>query len=199
MQSAVIAWANLAVLVISTLLTSYFYIRSASPAALEKKIGLIAYEKCTRYRVATSVFMTLATLNYVIYVLYPLPIPLPRTFPWSWYFSCLVALLMAVPSGYLFWRGLKDAGEETIHVKKEHRLYGGIYDKIRHPQALGELPFWWVLALLLDSPFLAFYSFVWIPIFVTMCLAEERDLTIRYGKPYEGYRKRTGFFIPKRR
>jgi protein-S-isoprenylcysteine O-methyltransferase Ste14 len=199
MQSVAIAWANLAVLVISTLLTLYFYMRSASPAALENKIGPIAYERCTRYRVVASVFIAVATLNYVMYVFYPLPMPLPRTFPWSRCFSCLIALLIALPSGYLLWRGLKDAGIETIHVKKKHRLYGGIYDKIRHPQALGELSFWWVLALLLDSPFLALYSFVWIPVFVAMCLAEERDLRIRYGKPYEEYRKRTGFFIPNRR
>ena len=82
--------------------------------------------------------------------------------------------------------------------KPEHTMYGGIYDKIRHPQALGELPFWWVVAFLLHSPFLALYSFAWVPTFVLMCLAEERDLVIRYGQAYDEYRQRTGFFLPKR-
>jgi protein-S-isoprenylcysteine O-methyltransferase Ste14 len=32
-----------------------------------------------------------------------------------------------------------------------------------------------------------------------MCKAEEKDLVIRYGKPYLEYRKNTGFLIPKRK
>ena len=50
---------------------------------------------------------------------------------------------------------------------------------------------------LFHSPFLALYSLVWIPIFFVMSLAEERDLTIRYGEAYEEYRERTGFLLPK--
>ena len=45
-----IAWINLCVLVVSTVLTLYFYVKSASPAALEKRIGEQAYARCTRYR-----------------------------------------------------------------------------------------------------------------------------------------------------
>lgn len=194
-----ISWTNLAVLVLSTLLFLYFYVRSAGPAALEARIGPRAYELCSRYRLVASALMTVATVDYVIYFFYPLPIPLPIAFPWPWWVSGLIALAIAIPSGYLFWRGVKDAGEETMIVRKEHTLYSGIYQKIRHPQAMGELPFWWVVAFLLHSPFLALYSLVWIPIFVAICIAEERDLVIRYGKAYEEYRSRTGFMLPRRR
>ena len=194
-----IPWINFAALVLSTLLFVYFYVRSAGPAALEAKVGPRAYQLCTRYRFIAAALMSVATVNYVIYFLYPLPIALPTTFPWPWRVSALIALVIAVPSGYLFIRGMKDAGEESMIVRKDHTLYGGIYDTIRHPQAAGELPFWWVLALLLHSPFLALYSVVWIPIFVAISLAEERDLVIRYGDAYEEYRQRTGFFLPKRR
>ena len=193
-----IQWVNLAVLVLSTLLFLYFYVKSAGPAALEARIGPQAYVLCTRYRLVASVLMTVATVNYVIYFFYPLPIPLAQAFPWPWWISGLIALAIALPSGYLFYRGVKDAGEETMVVRKEHTLYGGIYEKIRHPQAMGELPFWWVVAFLLHSPFLALYSLVWIPIFVAICIAEERDLVIRYGKAYEEYRARTGFLLPRR-
>ena len=193
-----ISWVNVAVLVLSTLLFLYFYVRSAGPAALETKIGSRAYQLCTRYRFVASALMGVATINYVIYYFFPLPISLPTAFPWPWWVSALIALAIAVPSGYLFYRGAKDAGEETMIVREEHTLYGGIYEKIRHPQAAGELPFWWVLAFLLHSPFLALYSLVWIPIFVAICLAEERDLVIRYGEAYEEYRQRTGFLLPKK-
>jgi protein-S-isoprenylcysteine O-methyltransferase Ste14 len=193
------AWINMVVLIVSSLLVLYFYVKSAGPAALERKIGKVAYQKCTQYRFIASVFMGVTCVNYVLYVFYPLPIPLARTFPWRWWGSALAAVLIAIPSGYVWFRGMKDAGEETMFVKKEHTLYGGIYDKMRHPQAVGEMPFWWVIAFLLHSPFLVLYSFVWIPIFAVMCWAEERDLLIRYGKTYAEYQDRTGFLIPKRR
>jgi protein-S-isoprenylcysteine O-methyltransferase Ste14 len=194
-----IAWINFGLLVISTLLTLHFYVKSVGPAALEQKIGLRAYKLCARYRLLSGAFMTLATINYVVYFFYPLPLPLPETFPWPWWGSALIAVAIALPAGYLFFRGMKDAGEETMVPKKEHTLYGGIYTKIRHPQAAGELPLWWVIAFALHSPFLVLYSFVWVPVFVLMCRAEERDLILRYGDAYRAYQARTGFLLPKRR
>jgi protein-S-isoprenylcysteine O-methyltransferase Ste14 len=192
-----IAWINFTVLIISTLLTLYFYVKSVGPAALEQKIGPGAYKKCTQYRSIAGLFMGVVTINYILYVFFPLPLPLPMTFPWRWWVSALIAVVIAIPSGYVWIRGMKDAGEETMVVKKEHTMYGGIYQKIRHPQAVGEMPIWWVIAFLLHSPFLVLYSFVWIPIFIVMCKAEERDLLIRYGEPYAAYQKQTGFMLPK--
>ena len=193
-----IAWINLVVLICTAILFLYFYVKSVQPAQLEKKIGEDAYSLCTRYRIIASLFMGVALINYVLFIYYPLPLPLPVTFPWSWSISALLALLIAVPGGYLWVRGMKDAGEETMLVKKEHSLYKGIYAKIRHPQAAGEITFWWVFAFLLNSPFLVLFSFVWIPIFYIMCLEEEKDLVIRYGDAYITYRKNTGFLIPKK-
>jgi len=141
--------------------------------------------------------MTVAAINYVIYFFYPLPLPLLRTFPWDWWVSALIATSIAIPGGYLWFRGMKDAGQETIWVKKEHTLYSGIYRKIRHPQAAGEITFWWVIAFFLNSPFLALFSFIWVPIFYIMCWAEEKDLVIRYGQEYLEYKSNTGFIVPK--
>ncbi len=193
-----IAWINMIVLVCSALLFLYWYVKSASPAALEKKIGEKAYKKCTQYRAVSSVFMGIAAINYVIYYFYPLSI-LPRTFPWSWWGSALAATIIAVSGGYIWVKGMKDAGEETMVVKKEHTLYKGIYTKMRHPQATGEITYWWVIAFLLHSPFLVLFSFVWIPVFYLVCVAEEKDLVIRYGEKYLEYKEKTGFIIPKRR
>jgi protein-S-isoprenylcysteine O-methyltransferase Ste14 len=93
---------------------------------------------------------------------------------------------------------MKDAGEETMLVRKEHTLYGGIYQKIRHPQAAGEVWYWWVFAFLCNSPFLVIYSVIWLPLFHWMSIAEERDLLIRYGDRYEAYMENTGMYFPKR-
>jgi protein-S-isoprenylcysteine O-methyltransferase Ste14 len=193
-----ITWINFTVMLISAFLFSYFYIKSVHPAALEKKIGKIAYFRCGRFRIIASVFEIIVVINYIIYFFYPLPLSLPRIFPWSWWISVLTAALIAVPAGYLLGKGLKDAGRESVIPDKKHSLYGGIYKKIRHPQAAGELAFWWVIAFSLNSPFLAVFSIIWIPIFYLFCREEEKDLIIRYGRSYIEYRENTGFIIPKR-
>jgi protein-S-isoprenylcysteine O-methyltransferase Ste14 len=61
--------------------------------------------------------------------------------------------------------------------------------------ALGEMPLWWVMAFLFNSPFLVLFSFIWIPVWYWRCIAEEKDLILRYGADY---RERTGMFFPKR-
>jgi protein-S-isoprenylcysteine O-methyltransferase Ste14 len=193
----VIAWINVAVLVASTVLVLVFYVLSVRPAALERQIGPKAYKRCTIYRFIAGLLMGLTMGNYIVYFFYPLPIPLSQTFPWPWWVSALIAVAIAIPAGYLWIRGMLDAGEETMVPKKEHTMYGGIYLKIRHPQAAGEVWYWLVFALLLHSPFLALYSLVWIPVFVLMSLAEERDLLLRYGDAYRAYMETTGFWLPK--
>jgi len=193
-----ISWINLTVMLISVYLFSYFYIKSVSPAALEKKIGKGAYPKCGRYRIIASAFEIIIIINYIVYFYYPLPVTISRVFPWNWWISALAAALIPVPAVYLFIRGLKDAGRESIIPEKKHSLYSGIYKKIRHPQAAGELVFWWIIAFLLNSPFLAMFSIIWIPVFYLFCWAEEKDLIIRYGNSYLEYSENTGFIIPKR-
>jgi len=194
-----ISWTNFSVMLVSAFLFSCFYIKSVGPAALEKKIGKAAYSRCGKYRLIASVFEIIVVINYIIYFFYPLQVPLLlRVFPWDWWISILAAALIAIPAGYLLIRGLKDAGRESIIPEKKNMLHKGIYRKIRHPQAAGELLLWWVIALLLNSPFLVLLSFIWIPIFYLFCRAEEKDLIIRYGSRYLEYRKNTGFIIPKR-
>ncbi|TFG99029.1 hypothetical protein E4H12_04180 [Candidatus Thorarchaeota archaeon] len=191
-------WLNFIVLIVSTILFLYFYVKSVSPAQLEKTMGEIAYPKCKTYRIIAGLFEGITIVNYVVYVFYPLPIGLPLTLPWEYILSFAMAFVILIPSAYLMIKGMRDAGEETLEPKKEHTLYTGIYDKVRHPQAIGEAIVWFPLALWFNSPLLVLYSFIWIPIFYIMCWAEERDLIIRYGQPYLEYRDRVGFLIPKR-
>ena len=187
-------WLNFGVLVLSTLLFLLFYVKSVSPAQLERSIGERAYRRCMYYRIIAGVFEGVTVLNYIAYWFYPLPIGMPLLLPWPWPMSILLAIAVATPSGYLMYIGVRDAGRETLEPKKEHTMYGGIYKRMRHPQALGESLLWFPIALLLNSPFLVLYSFFWIPVFYVMCLFEERDLLIRYGPAYADYRRQVGFF-----
>jgi len=191
-----IAWINFIILALATIGTAVFYIKSVGPAALAEKIGPDAYPKCARYRLIAAILMTVTLVNYVIYLFYPLPLGLPLQFGWGWPLSIAMGLIIGLPATYIFFRGMKDAGEETMQPKQEHTLYGGIYQKIRHPQAVGESPLWLVFALLLNSPFLAIFSLVWFPIYYWFCLAEEKDLVLRYGQSYRNYQQQTGFLFP---
>jgi protein-S-isoprenylcysteine O-methyltransferase Ste14 len=196
---SLIEWLNLIALVFVTFLFLYFYIRSVSPAQLEQKIGPEAYPTCKTYRLIAGTLEGVSIINYILFYIYPVPLGLPLTLPWDYSISIILSLVILIPGGLLMYVGTRAAGKETLEPKKEHTLYGGIYETVRHPQAIGESVLWFPFALWLNSPFLVLYSFVWIPIFYIMCLAEERDLIIRYGQPYLDYRDRVGFLIPKRK
>lgn len=193
-----IAWLNFTLLLLTSLLLLYFYVRSVSPAGCALVVGPRAFADVGRERIIAGVFESIAAAGYVVYFFYPLPAPLPRTFPWPWPVSILIAVLIAVPAGALMVIGIRDAGEETLRPEPGHTMYGGIYRRIRHPQAAGEVWLWWVFAFLLNSPFLAIFSFIYIPIFLVMCWAEEQDLLLRYGEAYAEYCRTTPAFWPRR-
>jgi methanethiol S-methyltransferase len=196
--ATMIALINFISLLAGGVLMTALYLMSARPAALEKKIGERAFKRCGAYRIASSVFMLTLTANYVLYHWFPLPFdPLPARFPWPYWVSAAIALAIALPSSALMIRSILDAKSEALVPDKSHALYGGIYLRIRHPMALGEVPLWWVFALLVDSPFMAAFSFVWLPVWFWWCVAEERDLAIRYGREYDNYRSRTGMFFSR--
>jgi protein-S-isoprenylcysteine O-methyltransferase Ste14 len=192
------AWINFSVLLGASILFLYYYVRSASPAGREKIIGPRAYQLCYYNRLAAGAFEFVITANYILYSFFPLPTPLPDKFPWAWWISLVIALVIGIPATTLMVFGIIHAGEETMRPKKEHTMYGGIYTKLRHPQAVGEVFLFWVIAFLLHSPFLALFSFIYFPIFIVICYAEEQDLLLRYGDDYAEYCKRTGAFLPKR-
>ncbi|NLF11316.1 MAG: hypothetical protein GX597_05980 [Anaerolineaceae bacterium] len=192
-----IAWLNVVCLVAATILTALFYVKSAGPAALEQRIGPAAYARCGRYRAVSMVFMFLGMANYVVYYFYPLPLPLPEEFPWSHWISAVAGTALALPAVYLMMRGMRDAGKEALVPQKEQTLYGGIYERVRHPQAW-EAVLWFTFALWLHSPFLVLYSFVWLAVEYLMVMAEERDLGLRFGRAYLDYRQRTPAFLPRR-
>lgn len=173
-----IAWINFVILLVATLLVLYLELKSAKPAALEEKIGAVAYDRCTRYRMLASLLMGLAGINYIIYFLYPLPMPLPRTFPWSWWVSAGIAVIFTIPAAYLWWREMNAAADESNWISSQP--YGDVYERNQHPHLASELPFWWSISFLLHSPFLVLFSLVWAIGLEIASSVEDRDLLLRY-------------------
>ncbi len=200
MNRELLGWLNFAVLIISSIAFSILYVLSVRPAHLERKIGERAYKLCGQYRLIGMIPMMLASFNYVLYHWYPLPIdPLPARFPWPYVVSVAFAALIAIPALTVMLWGVRDAGKEALAPDKSHTMYGGIYEKIRHPQAIGEVLLWTVFALLVNSPFLTVFSLLYLPVWYWWSVEEEKDLLLRYGQAYADYRARTGMFFPKRR
>ena len=193
-----IAWINFTVLLAVSILLLFFYVRSASPAGREMVIGPRAYQLSFNNRLIAGALEFVITVNYILYYLFPLPVPLPDKFPWVWWISVIIAGVIGVPATTLLVIGILHAGEETMRPKKEHTMYGGIYKKLRHPQAVGEVFLFTVIGILLQSPFLTLFSIIYFPIFILMCYAEEQDLLLRYGEAYAEYCRGTGAFWPKR-
>lgn len=193
------AWINFGVLLVATILFLLFYVRSVSPAGRALVRGPRAYQLCFYDRITAGAFEFIITANFVVYFFLPLDTPLPAKFPWSWWLSAVIAALIGIPALILMITGLRDAGEEAIRPRQEHTMYGGIYTRLRHPQAVGEVLLFPVMAILLHSPFLTLFSLIYFPIFIIMCYAEEQDLLLRYGEAYAEYCRHTGAFWPKRR
>ena len=193
------AWINFGILILAGIFMHTFYLMSVRPAHLEQKIGEKAYKRSGMYRNLVGIFMFVIMANYILYPKYPLPFdPFPVKFQWPYWVSIVIAVIIAIPSLYMEVISTKAAKSETMMPDKSHTMYGGIYQKIRHPMALGEVPLWWVIAFAVNSPFLVVFSFIWIPVWYWWCVAEEKDLELRYGQPYIEYRERTGMFFPKK-
>ena len=186
-------------LLIATSLFLLFYVLSVMPAGREKIIGKKSYQQSYYFRLISGLFEFVIIADYFLYYFFPLELPLPETFPWSYWITFTIAMVIGAPAIILMVLGLRDAGEEALRPKKSHQLYQGIYTKMRHPQAVGEVFLFLVIGLLLNSPFLSFYSLVFLPIFLVFCYAEQQDLLLRYGDAYAEYCRRTGAFWPKRR
>jgi len=177
---------------------SILYVLSVSPARLEQKIGKSAYKCCGLIRSLSMLFMLVVIISYILYAFYPLTLPVPASFPWNYWISFLIGTAIAIPALCLMIRGLIDAGAESLIPQKEHPMYRGIYEKIRHPRAIGELPLWFAMSFFLHSLHMAIFSIIWIPVWYWWCVAEEKDLQIRYGDNYINYMRSTGRFFPKR-
>jgi len=97
-------------------------------------------------------------------------------------------------------KGMLDAGSETHTPSEETEMYGGIYNHIRHPQTLGEMPMFPAIAFMVNSWFLVIvlttYIIIYTPIMIYL---EEKDLVNRFGEEYRQYQKEVGVLLPKRK
>jgi protein-S-isoprenylcysteine O-methyltransferase Ste14 len=196
---SMIAWINFFVLNLVTIFCWWFYIRSVQPYTRAKKNGETAWKTAKRDRMISAIFMTILTVNMILWLWYPIPELAWLVHP-NWLISIIIGITLACIFTPIWFKGIKDAGRETMEPSPSTELYGGIYNYIRHPQAVGEMPWFVIIPLFLNSLFLVIWAITMILIVSPLIIYyEEKDLIERFGDKYREYQQRTGAIFPKLR
>jgi len=186
---------SLMLLLLSTIGLAYYYTRSVQPMIRTEKQGSSAFEQCGKDRSLSGLFETLVFIAYIAYALTKRDrIP---SFPWPYPITAIVASILIVVGGYLFYVSIRDAGKETMKPNKDHDMFKGIYEHVRHPQTTATLMIWFGTAIMLNQIFLFLYTLILVVVYVRATAFEERDLILKYGDRYIDYQKRTPAYIPR--
>ncbi|MHA1898092.1 MAG: methyltransferase family protein [Promethearchaeota archaeon] len=185
------------VLNISLVLFAVFYSLSLSPVKRAEKYEDKAWEQCARFRLIASLMETMTLIDIVIWVFHPIEGWYMPIFP-NIVISLIVGAIITMPFGIIMFKGMKDAGKETMMPSSETKLYGGIYKYIRHPQTLGEFPMFPLMGLMVNSWTIFFIGLIFVVIYTPIMIKiEESDLLRRFGDEYAEYKKNTGCLLPK--
>jgi protein-S-isoprenylcysteine O-methyltransferase Ste14 len=193
-----IAIINFIMLIISLFLFSLLYVLSIQPAKHSEKYGEKAWEDCKKLRSISGFFEMIVLISIILWIWFPLPLVNTWIISQNIWVGVIVAACITIPCLILMFKGIIDAGSETLTPSKETEMYGGIYKYIRHPQSAGEFPTFIAMGFLVNSWFLvvlmSIYIILYIPI---MVYYEEKDLIRRFGEKYVNYQSQTGALFPK--
>ena len=111
--------------------------------------------------------------------------------------------VLIAAEGYLLVRVGRELGERRLVGYAELTGTGemftdGLYAYVRHPRYAGMFCAVLAAALLAGAPLLWVVLLIWWPLALLVIRLEERELTARFGPPYEAYRKRVPAFLPVR-
>ncbi|NHJ32960.1 MAG: isoprenylcysteine carboxylmethyltransferase family protein [Asgard group archaeon] len=191
-------WINFALLNFSMFLFSIFYGVSLLPATRSEKIGEKAWKQSKTLRLVASFFELLFTACIILWHWYPIPEIDWVIFSTNWWIGLIIFAVIFIPGLVIMIKGVVDAGSETLTPSEENKMYGGIYERIRHPQTVGEMPMFVALAFALNSWFLVLYTIIFIVVYTPIIMYfEEKDLVKRFGDDYRQYQKEVGAFLPK--
>ncbi|MGY5863726.1 MAG: hypothetical protein RTV41_03930 [Candidatus Thorarchaeota archaeon] len=191
-----IEWLNLISLHVCAFLFAYLTTLSVMPVSREEQRGEKAWEECARLRSISFIFAAGMTLNTILWIWFPVP-ELAWVLTPNPLFGIIIGSIIGVPCIIILIIAMRDAGKEMHAPQKGIQLHGGIYRKIRHPGAVGEMPLYVVIALFVNSLFLSVWMTVYIFVFTPIHIYyEEKDLLKRFGDIYVEYRRTTPAVFP---
>jgi len=191
---------NFISLTISLFLLSYIGLLSIQPVKRSYKFGDKAWTDCKNFRSISGIFELISVINLILWIWFPLPLVDSWIISQNIWLGIIIAICIAIPCSIILFKGLKDAGSESLNPSKDTEMFGGIYNHIRHPQTIGELPYYVALGFAINSWFLVSLMAAFLVIFIPINIYyEEKDLIRRFGDKYQNYRKQTGALFPKLR
>ncbi|MHA1998733.1 MAG: methyltransferase family protein [Promethearchaeota archaeon] len=192
-----IEWINLTVLLVSIFVTSYLYNLSIQPVKRSETRGEKAWKECATFRALCSISMVASVVTSILWIWFPIPL-LDYKIDSNYTGAMIAGIIILVICVPIMAKGEMDAGSETMKPSKDTKMYGGIYNHIRHPQTLGEWPTFIGMGFFINSWFIVILFLVWVIIYTPIMISlEEKDLVRRFGDAYREYQKRTGALFPK--
>jgi len=173
------------------------YTLSVQPVKRKESRGEKAWKECERMREVAGVIEFIIMLAIILWIWFPIPELNWQVGP-DYILGIIIGVCIAVPCMIIMMLGVKAAGSESLTPSPDTKMYGGIYQYIRHPQSLGEFPLFVALSFAINSWFLVIITLVFILIYVPlMVYFEEKDLVLRFGDSYKEYQKKTGALFPR--
>ena len=175
---------------------SILYIISLQPKTLSIRIGDKAYRICGVVRMISMFFEMAVVAGYILFIFgdrYNFLITRNPGVP----VRTAGIIITAAALSFMFY-GAWVAGREAALPDEKHQMYTGIYNRMRHPQTLGEMVSWFGIAMILNSLTLLVFSVIWIPLFLSYTVIEDNDLGVRFGEDFIQYTKKVGAFRRKK-
>ncbi len=192
-----IAWINFIILLIAVILFSVFYTISIQPVKRKQSRGEKAWKECERLRLIAGTLEFVIIINQILWIWFPIPGLNWQISP-DYILGIIIGICISIPCGIVMYLGMKAAGSESLTPSPNTKMYGGIYQHIRHPQSLGEFPLFVAISFAVNSWFLVIITFMFILLYVPLMIYyEEKDLVLRFGDSYREYQKITGALFPK--
>ncbi|MGY5858917.1 MAG: methyltransferase [Candidatus Thorarchaeota archaeon] len=166
------------------------------PVTREEVRGEQAWAECARLRNISFAFAGIMIANTILWIWVPIP-ELAWVLSPDPLFGIIIGSIIGIPCIILLMIAMRDAGKEMSAPQKEISMHGGIYKRMRHPGALGEMPLYIVIALFVNSLFLTIWMTIFVLLFTPLHIYyEEKDLLKRFGEEYAEYRRTTPALFP---
>ncbi len=191
------SWINFILMNINALAFSILSIVSVIPVTLSKRYGEKAWRICYYLRIGMSIFIFFMIANMILWVWFPIDSISWKIHERIWV-GMVIGSIIIIPCSILIYFALRDGGEEHMKPEKDRELFSGIYNYVRHPGVIGEMPLYIATGFFVNSLFLVIWSIIFVFLYTAIYIpVEEKDLVKRFGIKYVEYRKRTGAIIPK--
>lgn len=153
-----------------------------------------------------SSFMPLVWIFVIFAFLFILiPIGLTLLLNFTWYLSSvypygiIIGAFLIIPGIFIIYKGIKDLKLKYSHSgynKGDALVTAGIYAYTRNPMYFGAtiMIFGWFLVF--PYTFLLISACLFTILFYITAKSEEKQLSQKYGKKYNAYKRKVPFFIP---